>query len=204
MAKRNLKAIVITLVAVAAIAIVSAITTIFSGAYDVTATKQHTAPVYWTLDTAVRQAIKHGARDISAPSLDSPDMIRRGLSLYRDSCAQCHGAPGVAPAPFSHGMMPLPNSLAQTARQWKAEEVYWVTRNGLKMTGMPAWRFRYPDADLWAIVAFVMNMPSLTARDYATMSGVQQGPVEILWKETTATGDARRGELAVVMSGGDE
>jgi cytochrome c2 len=38
------------------------------------------------------------------------------------------------------------------------------------MTGMPAWEMRHPDADLWAIVAFVKQLPRLTAADYEAMA----------------------------------
>ena len=90
--------------------------------------------------------------------------MRRGFAHYRDSCLKCHGAPGVAPEPFARGLMPLPNNLAQTALESTPAEMYWVTKNGLKMTAMPAWEFRYPDEDLWAIVAFLRRLPKLLLR----------------------------------------
>lgn len=41
--------------------------TIYSGLYDVTAVKQHTAPVYWALDTGSRYAIRRSAQRVTAP-----------------------------------------------------------------------------------------------------------------------------------------
>ena len=67
---------------------------IFSGIYDIAATKQHIAPVYWALTTARRQSIR--ARVIGeTPPADLMDAsnVSAGLSLYDRHCRQCHGAP---------------------------------------------------------------------------------------------------------------
>ncbi|MEK6244670.1 MAG: c-type cytochrome [Pseudomonadota bacterium] len=179
----------------AAIALLGAI---YTGAYDVTATHQHTRPVHWALDTAMRQAVRLRAKGVKVPVLDDPALAQRGFVHYRGSCLQCHGAPGVAPEPFARGLMPLPNSLAQTALEWTSAELYWVTRSGLKMTGMPAWEFRYPDEDLWAIVAFVKLLPKLTAADYAAMDRGSSEKSTSRWTGDLPTaGDARRGAIAL-------
>jgi mono/diheme cytochrome c family protein/cytochrome c2 len=168
---------------------------IYSGAYDVTAIHQHTRPVHWALDTGMRQAVKRHARNIQAPPLDDPFLVRRGAHLFRESCLQCHGAPGVAPHPFARGLMPLPNSLAQTALEWTPAEMYWVTRNGLKMTGMPAWEYRYPDEDLWAIVAFLRQLPKLTVEAYEAIGKTpeKKKPTTL----STHSPDPSRGAIAL-------
>ena len=195
--KRKCTAVWATLLIIATAASVGVLGTIYSGLYDVAAVKQHTAPVYWVLDTGLRYAIRRSAQGVIAPRLDDAQLLRRGFLLYRDSCVQCHGAPGVAPAAFSHGLMPPPNNLAQTALEWRAEEVYWVTRNGLKMTGMPAWQFRYSDDDLWAIVAFVMQMPRLSSREFAEMNRARHELSEVLPNDAPTAGDPHRGEIAL-------
>ncbi len=170
--------------------------TIYSGLYDVTALRQHTHPVHWALDTGMRRAVQQHARAVKVPSLEDPALARRGQVLYRDSCLQCHGAPGVAPEPFARGLMPLPNNLAQTAREWTPAELYWVTRNGLKMTAMPAWAFRYSDEELWAIVAFLRVLPQLTVADFAAFKGEAIPSRE---KTTPATPDPKRGATALLQ-----
>lgn len=185
---------------------------LYSGVYDVSATHQHIRPVHWALDTGMRQAVRVRAKSIRPPVLDDPAHARRGLVLYHESCAKCHGAPGVAPDPFALGLMPQPNNLAQTALEWTPAELYWVTRNGLKMTAMPAWEFRYPDADLWAIVAFVRQLPKLTAAQYADQYTAQyielgrarQEKPEPDWRASAAsagTGNAKRGATAIHQYG---
>jgi mono/diheme cytochrome c family protein len=187
-----------TLVVVALAAVAGALATIYSGIYDVSATGQHTAPVYWALETGMLNAVRRRAQGIEAPPLDDPALIRRGFLLHRDACVQCHGAPGVAPHDIGKGLLPIPNNLVQTAREWKAAELYWVIRNGLKMTGMPAWGLRFGDEDLWAIVAFMKQLPRMTAAEYQALDG---SPAKIPAvqdaRDSGRAGDPRRGVLAL-------
>jgi mono/diheme cytochrome c family protein len=126
-----------------------------SGIYDFAATRQHTAPVYWLIDTTLRRSVRNHARDVVPPPLDDPALAARGRALYAAHCVQCHGAPGVAPEPFALGLMPQPANLAQLVRERSPSELFWVAKYGIKTTGMPAWEYRLTDDDLWAIVAFL-------------------------------------------------
>src|SRR5688572_22246058 len=160
--------------------------------------RQHTAPVYWVLEATMRQAVRRRAADITPPPLSDPELVRRGFLLHRESCLQCHGAPGVSPHDVGKALLPAPNNLVQTALEWKAAEIYWVTKSGLKMTGMPAWGMRYSDEDLWAIVAFVKHMPRLTARAYAEMgerAGTEAAKTEPA--EAARAGDPANGKYAL-------
>jgi mono/diheme cytochrome c family protein len=156
--------------AIAVIGLAGAAIFIWSGVYNVAATAQHTAPVYWLLEIAMRRAVVNRARDIRVPDLTGADVRARGIELYRGNCVPCHGAPGIAPEPFALGMMPVPANLALTARQWSAAELFWVVQHGVKTTGMPAWAYRMPEADLWAVVAFLTTLPTLSPADYAELA----------------------------------
>lgn len=170
---------------------------IYSGVYDVSAIRQHTRPVHWALDTSMRAAVQRHAKSVQVPALEDAALARRGFALYRDACLQCHGAPGIAPEPFARGLMPLPNNLAQTAREWTPGELYWVTKNGLKMTGMPAWGFRYPDEDLWAIVAFLRILPKLGVADFSAFAaGVSKQSISRT-ESANANPDPQRGAIAL-------
>ena len=171
---------------------------VYSGVYDVAATEQHTAPVYWALETGMRHAVRRRARAIEAPPLTEPALLRRGFILHRAACVQCHGAPGVAPGDAAKGLLPVPNNLAQTAREWSAPEIYWVTRYGLKMTGMPAWGMRFSEEDLWAVVAFVKHLPRLTTADYRAWDESIDSPSSTASAaEATNKADPVRGRLAL-------
>jgi mono/diheme cytochrome c family protein len=91
--------------------------------------------------------------------------------------------------------------MIQVAREWPAKEIFWVVRNGIKMTAMPAWRFRMTDSELWDVVAFAEMLPKLSPADYQarvkaggdTAKGQDSEPVGAV------VGDPERGRLALAQ-----
>ena len=146
---------------------------VWSGLYDVSATDQHLALTYYMLQKTMEKSVERRARDIEVPALGAPAQVRRGVALFREHCVQCHGGPGVAPEPFAMGLTPLATPLQRSGLDRSPAYLYWIIRNGLKMTGMPAWKFRLDDTDLWALVAFVLELPRLTPAEYAALEGLE-------------------------------
>ncbi len=143
---------------------------LLSGAYSTAATTQHFKITHRLLDAGLRYSVRASASDIQAPILDEPHKYEQGAACYRLHCAQCHGAPGIAPDEEGRGMLPIASSLAQSAREWPAEWLYYVTKKGVRMSGMPAWEFRMSEESLWSTVAFLTRLPSLTRAEYAQLS----------------------------------
>src|SRR5688572_26333370 len=112
---------------------------LLSGAYSTAATTQHFKITHRLLDVGLRFSVRAHAHGIEAPVLDEPGMLQRGAACYQTHCVQCHGGPGVAPHEEGRGMLPIASNLAQTAREWPAEWLYYVTKKGVRMSGMPAW-----------------------------------------------------------------
>ena len=165
----------------------------YAGLYDISATDQHLAPTYRLLDAGMRRSVKQRAARITVPDLDQPGQMHRGLALYRQHCVQCHGAPGVAPEPFALGMTPAPANLVYTAREWPPAEVFWVVKEGIKMTGMPAWKYRMADEDLWAIVSFMRELTGLSPDEYRSRKA--ERAIEVV--PAPSTPDAGRGKKAI-------
>jgi mono/diheme cytochrome c family protein len=140
---------------------------LLSGTVSTAATKQHFWITHRLLDVGLHFSVRESASDIQAPRLDDAALVERGLGCYDQHCAQCHGAPGVAPGPAARGLLPVPGNLAQTAREWPPAWLYYVTRKGVRMTGMPAWEYRLAERDLWATVAFLQELPALQPAEYA-------------------------------------
>ncbi len=126
----------------------------------------------------MRRSVQMRARDIAVPPLDAPARLARGAACFRDHCVQCHGGPGVAPAPMARSMQPLPGSLIDAARRWRPQEIYLITRDGIKMSGMPAWAMRLDEDELWSVVAFVDRLPALSPAAYeSAIEGAGPGSV---------------------------
>lgn len=142
---------------------------VYLGAFDVAATDRHSPAVYWLLEQARNRSIRTHAAGIQVPAgLDDPQKILVGTDHFAAHCAVCHGAPGVPKGDIARGLYPAPPDLAQAAAHYSPAELFWILKNGIKMTGMPAWSDHGDDA-LWAIVAFIEKLPGMTEQDYAKL-----------------------------------
>ena len=147
---------------IAALAAAVAGAVVWGGLYDISAAVQHTQPMYAVLQLTGERSIKRNAAGIAEPRLDEPALRARGALCYRDKCLVCHGGPGVVQGEIARGMQPLPGPLVDASKRFRPRELYWVIREGIKMSGMPAWGYRLSDADHWALVGFLQQLPDLT------------------------------------------
>lgn len=141
---------------------------IYSGIYNVAATSPHWPVIRWLLQNVQEQSINARKQDITAPAslLDEERAIRGGAS-YGAMCQMCHLGPGVEPTPLYQGLLPEPPQLTRIARERSPEFMFWATKYGIKMTGMPAWGETHSDEALWDIIAFVTRLPQMTPEEYA-------------------------------------
>lgn len=177
-----------------------------SGVYDVAATSPHLQPVHALLGATMHHAVRRRARGIAVPPVEPNRVATVGAACYRQHCLQCHGGPGVAPGPIGLSMQPLPGPLVTAARDWQAAEVYWITRHGIKLTGMPAWQHRLREPELWAVVYFVQQMADVTPvafrqvmADTAGLHCPGAGDGELV--DPAAPGDRERGRAALSQYG---
>ena len=132
---------VVTVVLVLLVLALAALGFIHSGIYDVAADTPDTGLIQWALETTQSRSVHRRAEQVQAPPLNDPDLIRTGLIEYHELCVVCHGAPGVPISPVGQGLNPSPPLLADESAEVDAGELFWITKNGIKMTGMPAARY---------------------------------------------------------------
>ncbi|WP_280153791.1 c-type cytochrome [Piscinibacter sp. XHJ-5] len=171
----RMKTVLATLLIAALLALAGMAVFIAGGFYDISATEPHTPPVHALLEATMRRSVKVRAADIVTPPLGDAATVERGAACYRDHCLQCHGGPGVPHGDIAKGLQPLPDPLAGAVRQWRPRELYWIVRHGIKMSGMPAWETRLPDADLWAVVAFLDRLPELSPAAFTETLAATRG-----------------------------
>lgn len=141
---------------------------LYSGLYNVSTLKPHTPIVEWILTTTMDQSVKHHAKGIDAASLEKSE-VKKGFIHYQEMCVTCHGAPGVTPSEMVEGLLPKPPILTEEGLDWKPVELFWITKNGIKMTSMPGWGSTHSDEKIWDIVSFLQRLPSLSLEDYRFM-----------------------------------
>ncbi|MDI3260746.1 MAG: cytochrome c [Sinobacteraceae bacterium] len=164
-----------TLFVLLIIAVVGLGVYVYSGAYDIGADVPHTRFVYWLMSTLRDRSIAAHARDIRVPDLNDPKMILEGAGQYAAMCSTCHLAPGYDQSETWEGLYPRPPKLYQGTSLTPAE-IFWVIKHGIKLSGMPAWGASHEDDELWAVTAFVMQLPKLSPQQYKDM--VARAPMD--------------------------
>lgn len=103
------------------------------------------------------------AREIEKPPIgSSEDAFEAGAKIYQTSCASCHGTPG-HDSPFAKTMYPSAPQL------WKKHGLvvgvsddepgvsYWKIKNGIRLTGMPAYQRIYSETQMWQVALLLKN-----------------------------------------------
>jgi len=153
--------IVIVVLAAAAVA--------FSGVYNVAASEPHGGFAQWFLSAVSEASIERHSEDIEVPDLQSLDMRLAGINDFDSMCAECHTPPGRRDTPLAMGLNPPAPDLAEEAEEMSPAELFWVTKNGIRMTGMPAWGASHSDDEIWPVIAFLQDLPELDGTEYTLM-----------------------------------
>ncbi|MCH8101361.1 MAG: cytochrome c [Proteobacteria bacterium] len=156
------------LIAAAAV-VIGSIGFAYSGIYDVSASSPHGGLTNWLLSRTSHASVARRARSIVVPELTDMSLVRAGVNDFDSMCAACHGAPGKGPEAMGQGLNPPAPDLAESAAHLNSAELFWITKNGIKMTGMPAWGATHDDDALWPVVAFMTTLPNLDADGYQAL-----------------------------------
>ena len=85
----------------------------------------------------------------------TPAALTAGAMAYEDHCALCHGGAKQRISPLRDKFNPPPPQLVDRIPPDEDAWLFWVTKHGVRMTGMPAWDGILPDEDIWKTVAFI-------------------------------------------------
>ncbi|HEV7516022.1 MAG TPA: cytochrome c [Thermoanaerobaculia bacterium] len=161
---------IVTLLVLAVVLILGGYLYINSGLYDVAATGGSRGFLDGIAHRVSDQSVAHHAAGIQAPPLSDPAQLKIGADHYQEMCVTCHGAPGVKMSEIGAGLNPSPPNLIRSTRDMSPAEVYWIVKNGIRMTGMPAFGPTHDEATLWAITAFVKQLPTMTPQQYQALA----------------------------------
>lgn len=139
---------------------------IYTGGYNVSAMEREPALLRWLLISVRESSVERRARGVEVPVLDDEARLERGFRSYREMCVVCHGRPGGERSPLAKGLNPQAPDFSRPDHDMLAAELFWVIKNGIRMTGMPAWGRTHSDEELWDLVAFVKTLPNISAAQY--------------------------------------
>jgi hypothetical protein len=143
-----------------------------TGRMDVAATGEHVSLSSRILQGTREAAVQRGARQVDdkqLPDLNDPDTLLEAVAGFEDMCAACHTPPGGSPTAVARGLNPQATDLAWAGANRAPAELFWTTKHGIRMTGMPAWGPTHADEELWPVVALITRFPSFEEEDYGNL-----------------------------------
>ncbi len=105
---------------------------------------------------------KHAAR-INSPVPPTAENLIDGMKIYTMNCAGCHGGLDRKAVAFGLSFYPPAPPLITDPPDDPDWHTYYVVRNGIRYTGMPAWEKNLSDPDIWKVTLFLSHIEKLPA-----------------------------------------
>jgi mono/diheme cytochrome c family protein len=98
------------------------------------------------------------------PLPESDEVLSQGRQVFLESCALCHGPDGRGKTYIGLNMYPPAMDMSSPhVQHWSDAELFWIIRNGVRLTGMPSWESSISENDTWKLARFIHNVPRLDA-----------------------------------------
>jgi mono/diheme cytochrome c family protein len=125
-------------------------------------------------ETSLANAAKDVIIPLEAGKMKNPlpetdEVVSQGQEIFLGSCAQCHGADARGDTYVGRNMNPPAMDLSSPhVQHWSDAELFWIIRNGVRLTGMPSWKSSISANDTWKLARFIHNLPRLEAASAST------------------------------------
>jgi len=106
-------------------------------------------------------------------SADEKNLLA-GAKVYQEHCAVCHGLPDAQKTAIAEGMFPKPPQLfkGMGVTDDDAWESYWKVSGGIRMSGMPGFKDRLSETQIWQVAVLVKNADKIGPAVKAELNGV--------------------------------
>jgi len=134
---------------------------VFTGHFPFHATAK---PPQWErriANLALDPAVERKAAKLASPIAATDEDLMRGMKLYRENCAGCHGDRGKPSRWGQHNFYPPAPQLAERGVGDPVPNIFVVVKYGIRYTGMGGWKDQVPDDDLWRVATFLSRVKSL-------------------------------------------
>ncbi len=105
--------------------------------------------------------VRRASRGEIPPSpKDMQVSLTEGDKLFGTDCSECHGYTGRKPTDAGRWMYPRAADLGSAdAQQYSDRELFWIVKNGIRLSGMPAFGRVESDEHIWDLVHYVRTLP---------------------------------------------
>ena len=108
---------------------------------------------HYLVHRSSREGIPHAPSDPQAAT-------KEGERLFGTECGACHGNSGRNPTDAGRWMYPRAADLtSRDSQSYTDQELFWIIKNGIRLSGMPAFGKVEPDEHIWDLVLYVRSLP---------------------------------------------
>jgi mono/diheme cytochrome c family protein len=148
----------------------------YSGMINVSAMEGPPGFIKWVLSSTMERSVESRSEGIKVPDLENEAMINEGVEHYTEMCQGCHGAPGIEDSEMAKGLEPKAPHLyeMEDTDEFEPAEAFWIIKNGIMLTSMPAWGVTHSDEKIWDIVASLKKLPEMSPEEYSKLAGEEK------------------------------
>jgi mono/diheme cytochrome c family protein len=118
-------------------------------------------------------AVPAKVRSLKDPIAPTPAALQEGREHFADHCAQCHGNDGRGQTEIGRNLYPrAPDMTSADTQKLSDGELFAIIRNGVRLTGMPAWAEDHTEADDWKLVLFIRHLPRMSKEEAESMKAL--------------------------------
>jgi mono/diheme cytochrome c family protein len=150
---------------------------LLTGTLNIGATQTPSAVETTLASWTVNRSVNVRAPQELNPVADEPAARAAGLNRYCAACVHCHGAPGVPASDFAAGLNPSAPAMTDAIKNWSDGELFWITRHGIRFTGMPAFS-SLGDDEIWKVVLLMRHLNNLSESELAQLRTARIGQAE--------------------------
>ena len=110
------------------------------------------------------------------PAQPTPANLIEGARQYERNCALCHGGALQRISPLRTKFSPPAPQIVNRVPRDEDGNLWWITKHGIRLTGMPAWDGILTDDQIWKIVAFLKHSDKLPPEAKAAWQQAAAGP----------------------------
>jgi len=175
-----LKGVVWGITLTIAIALISVYALLHSGMIPANADAKPGGLELWMAGTSLDATLDRYAPKEQNPVALTDQNLLEGVRLFGENCAVCHGSAKGAksPSPIAKGEYPRPPQLATDGVEDDPEGYsFWKIKHGIRLTGMPSFRYTLKDAQIWTLALFLKHMDKLPPPVQQAWQKVSNWPV---------------------------
>ena len=107
--------------------------------------------------------IRRASRDGVPPApIDSAKSVAEGQNRFGTECGMCHGVNGRTPTDNGRWMYPRTVDLgSEPVQHYSDRELFWIIKNGIRLSGMPAFGKTQTDQHIWDLVHYARTLRSV-------------------------------------------